>query len=831
MNWDYHLVEENLFGNFIRKGDRIYNIVEDLNLIYSDDFGATWQQVEEGFEGTFYSFGVVGDRLLLSSTAGGLLHYEEATDTFTKVLCGLGMNSGLLGTSASSLWALNKMGLFAYDLQTATWDTTSRAPVDFGYTGFLAVSEGGKICVANAFTYTDYYYSEDQGQSWTTIPRPAAFFIEGEFKFFGETLFAIDAYGSTVENRTFRYENGQWVGVGRFGGPLYNRNGSSVVTLNGDLYARLDDSLYRSDDLGDEWGLLGPLPTYGFLFATDDLLLQSGYGTDVHVSADGVTWRYAGAGLPNSGSPADFVSDFYRTGNTYILAFDSGLYGSTDSCQTWLPLERRPREDMLLIDTIFYQSTERGVFAAPPPSVFGRVFSGKVFWDENNNGTYETTEAPIPGVKVGAENQASYNYYFAFTDEEGTYSIGLREGMGDTVTAAVPIDYAYVTVPPYYLADDPTEGDQDFAISFPEEILDMGISGNVFPLPRPGFDCTINLAHRNHGTVAAATTVSLKLDERLTYLSAEPSPTQVIADSLVWDLGIVPLFAFEQIRVHCNLSAEAELQDTLLNICYTSPAAADFNPTNNAQIIPQGIVGSFDPNDKRVVPEDGLSADEIAAGQALAFTVRFQNTGTFYAERVRITDQLDTALNWSTLELLGASHEITSWELKPGGLLEIIFDQIFLQDSTSNEPESHGFVSFSIERNKHYQPLDEITNTAAIYFDFNEPIFTNRVSFTLADPRDPVGTSSPVLIRDKEQLVVFPNPGNGLFTIMPSSKTNWTAAMLQVYDSQGRLVVTKNVGANLADFKVDLHDYPAGLYFVKLSNQHHYQSGKLIIHK
>ena len=45
-----------------------------------------------------------------------------------------------------------------------------------------------------------------------------------------------------------------------------------------------------------------------------------------------------------------------------------------------------------------------------------------------------------------------------------------------------------------------------------------------------------------------------------------------------------------------------------------------------------------------------------------------------------------------------------------------------------NEPASHGFIQFKIKLKQNTPYWSTIKNTAAIFFDFNEPIFTNTTS-------------------------------------------------------------------------------------------------------
>ena len=50
-----------------------------------------------------------------------------------------------------------------------------------------------------------------------------------------------------------------------------------------------------------------------------------------------------------------------------------------------------------------------------------------------------------------------------------------------------------------------------------------------------------------------------------------------------------------------------------------------------------------------------------------------------------------------------------------------------LPDSNKSEMMSHGFVKFSIRPKANITTKDLITNTAGIYFDFNDAVITNEV--------------------------------------------------------------------------------------------------------
>lgn len=165
-------------------------------------------------------------------------------------------------------------------------------------------------------------------------------------------------------------------------------------------------------------------------------------------------------------------------------------------------------------------------------------------------------------------------------------------------------------------------------------------------------------------------------------------------------------------------------------------------------------IGSFDPNDKLGSPVGVSPTHNIPMGQPIDYTIRFQNTGTDTAFTVVIEDALPNALDPGSLEVLGASH---SFELSiTQRLLRFTFPHILLPDSTANAPASNGFVRFRLQPVAGLPFGATANNSAAIYFDFNEPILTNTTRHTFGIPAVTSTLASPV--RGIAPLRIFPNP-------------------------------------------------------------------------
>ena len=144
------------------------------------------------------------------------------------------------------------------------------------------------------------------------------------------------------------------------------------------------------------------------------------------------------------------------------------------------------------------------------------------------------------------------------------------------------------------------------------------------------------------------------------------------------------------------------------------------------------VNGSHDPNDKTGFPIGVDSLHYIAPNEPLEYHIRFQNTGNGPAYRVVIRDTLDEKLDIFSV-LPGVSSHPYRFTMYGPRVLQWTFDNIMLPDSTSDEPDSHGFVSFKVNQQQDLPHGTQIRNDADIYFDYNAPVITNNTLHTIND--------------------------------------------------------------------------------------------------
>jgi len=166
------------------------------------------------------------------------------------------------------------------------------------------------------------------------------------------------------------------------------------------------------------------------------------------------------------------------------------------------------------------------------------------------------------------------------------------------------------------------------------------------------------------------------------------------------------------------------------------------------------VTGACDPNAKHVQPQGRGPQGFIAETDSLMrYFIEFQNTGNDTAFYVVLRDTISQHLNVRSYQPQGESFPYTL-RVEQDSILVFTFAHINVPDSNRNEPGSHGYVGCSLTHKGSLAPGSATRNRAAIYFDFNAPIFTNEVVNTIqAKPNGlhPVRTEAPAL-------TVVPNP-------------------------------------------------------------------------
>ncbi len=252
------------------------------------------------------------------------------------------------------------------------------------------------------------------------------------------------------------------------------------------------------------------------------------------------------------------------------------------------------------------------------------------------------------------------------------------------------------------------------------------------------------------------------------------------------------------------------LGDLLTNTASITIPAGDVMLSNNTSSLTQTIVGSYDPNDKTESHGEKIVHASFSANDYLTYTIQFENTGTFYAENVRISDVLDAKLDETSVRMINASH--SNVLTRVGNTLNWNMNGIDLL------PSAKGHVTFQIKPKPGYAIGDIIPNTAYIYFDFNPAIITNTFQTEFVNAMSVSGFENATFL-------VYPNPTNSFVTISGKNNSELIDSVV-ITDISGKTIQTKSI--NTVNAKIDLSDLSNGIYFAKVKSGNNLSIVKII---
>jgi len=437
------------------------------------------------------------------------------------------------------------------------------------------------------------------------------------------------------------------------------------------------------------------------------------------------------------------------------------------------------------------------------------TITGNVGYDLNGNGC-GASDMPRAGIKVKMNDGISDS--FAFTNSTGDYVFYVPAG-NFVVTPEIEGSYFSLSPPSATINFSTTSHlnqTQNFCLSPNGVHNDVEISVLPYDAARPGFDARYRLVYKNNGSQTMNGTVNFVFDgARLDFVSSSTMPDSQTANNLNWNYANLLPFESRTINITLNVNSPMETPavnngDILPFTATVNPILGDETPNDNTTNYNQIVVGSYDPNDKTVT--EGSEVDITKAGDYLHYLIRFQNSGTFAAEKVVVKDMLPPNLDKSSLEITASSHPYRS-SLTAGNQLEFFFDNINLPPEITNEPASHGFIAFKIKPSNNVTIGSVIENTAQIYFDFNFPIVTNTVATTFS-----------VLANHNfgldEELLLYPNPVGNVLNI--KFKSSFENASVKIFNQLGQLVKIVDNIANQAD-AIAMDDLKNGSYIIQIT--------------
>lgn len=486
-------------------------------------------------------------------------------------------------------------------------------------------------------------------------------------------------------------------------------------------------------------------------------------------------------------------------------------------------------------DTVFNVTTTFNTFVSDPCDY--STISGSVFVDNDGDCVLTAGDNPLMFVPLTISetlNSPTQSQWLSGTSTDATgyfNGVEVQETWMTSITVSLPALYQFIfpsagCSQPSYTFDSLPQANIHFALQCTNE-LDVLSDAQSPQNARPNIPFYLHPYVNNTGCDPAYGQLKLVLDPNVFYtdsLSVNAADA-VIGDTLIWYYGNLSNLSNGSYwnsflaSVHLTPDSSVNIGDSLCFQTFSDIPVNDIDPANNVSFLCIPVVNSYDPNIKEVQPRGiGANGNISPTTTELTYTIHFQNTGNAPAYTVSIIDTFDSNLDPSSLHILGTSHAMTP-EWLSQNVIRFNFYNINLPDSNTNEPASHGSLTFTIKFDNVLPIGTQIENTAHIYFDSNPAIVTNTTLNTIGLPDGIDNTALDVIAS------VFPNPAEEKlfvsFSFVPAE-----GYRMSVKNCLGQSY--RNV--RVTDFvnEIDTKNLPAGLYGVYITD---ISSGKTQVKK
>lgn len=711
--------------------------------VKSTDWGVTWDYSTPDGMSDVES---IGGLTLLTGEFYGCLRSTDAGTSWQNSCAGIEdwpESSSYLWSFGDYCWmrSLNRIsndGIVWTGARLAPLPSTNILKKENQYYGYTGLSTNKNLIV-----------SDESLSKWSIVPttnQPAnlrqILYVDGHF-------LGMKAYSSSTQPNVFRLSDDmtEWTG---FSAVNFEDNGrlNAFFEHNDRIYT-WDQFKYRySEDGGATWvakGVSPPGAVFPFYISTsgyEPFTSQNGrlylLGNNYSIYAsddDGVSWYKISTALEALPEFQQyfpeveemFVNDagiFARIGKKLYLSSDFGIsWGRID---TGLPIANNSIVNYMLTNNAMYvQIKYNGYFRLDLKTAKLERYGGTVFLDRNYNLVFDSTDIPV----VNALLKSQGNGVLSSSNSSGQYFFYGNYG-GDTLSAS--LSKPYTSLHPAFVVSDTPTVNMDIAVQMVPGVRDLSIELTQHNVLRPGFGSNFDLTYTNNGLEPISGVVSLKLDTELVVVATFPAYDSISGNTYFWKFYDLDTWGYRNIKVEFFTPVETDFGQVLSTVAEIWPKEYDANIIDNTATIRSTVVGSYDPNDKQYEPAH-FSTNDVEKGNPIEYTIRFQNTGNFPASFVTILDTLSQKLEPSSLKVLASSHSMT-WTLEGQGVVRFRFDEINLPDSTADEPNSHGFVKYSVKADSSLQLGEIIPNHAAIYFDYNLPIITNTTATEIKSP-------------------------------------------------------------------------------------------------
>ncbi len=606
-------------------------------------------------------------------------------------------------------------------------------------------------------------------------------------------------------------------------------NGRLYFDHNGDIFWTTSyvSSWYVSHDDGSSWhDCFEKHRIYDMKITSDGTVFVDGKITD-------------SSGIKNSGTFIFKDNNFTKVIGHYFTSIDKNKaeeifltynniiksIGENDLAWTYYDNPyTNPEYTSIMLDSdqyLYVLSPHNTIYKSISPTVEKHFVLGYVFYDENENCLYDSSEIKLENWELQLSGDTLLN---VTTDIKGKYLFNLADG-DYNLSITIPNDASWKScVNNFHLTLESNQFDSTFVL-FPVKTLPncpkMEIEATATAIRR----CENNsytISYQNIGQDSSTNNkILIEFDSILVFTKASIPPS--VKDENIIEFKIKDLDVNENgnLELEFYLPCEAKvgqrycLISKIVNVdCEDSEIVSD---TLCLTSIDQRISLA-----KTAFIQEDQITEFVEPNKMITYRIEFQNTGFDTINNIKILDTISSFLDIQTLDIVNSSHS-NEWKIIDDTLLEVSFENILLPDSTTSNSESIGFVDFDIMQKKDLPINTVIENQGWIEFSSHYP--KNKTNLLVLMVKKPDGTED---ICDTFNINVFPQPFSTKAKINITDYNLSEPVLFEVYNSLGKKIHSEIVKS--AEFDFYRNHLPSGIYYLTIRGRNQlFGSKKLII--
>jgi hypothetical protein len=342
--------------------------------------------------------------------------------------------------------------------------------------------------------------------------------------------------------------------------------------------------------------------------------------------------------------------------------------------------------------------------------------SGTTYIDYNADGIQNGLEPELGNVNIALNpgnlitlSDNSGNFSFENV-ADGTYTVTGSVSGGEWVEDEISIEIAHTgSCIDYEMGFVPSPN------STPEVLVSITNS-----IARCDGETKFFITIQNISSIDMDASFEFEFDDLISFVSSDIPGVTFNGNILMGTTGVLEAFEVKNFLVTLQMPP---VSDPLPELEFAISVFDEMQTQIAEYVYSDKLRCSYDPNDKKEYPDREGDENLTLFEEDLEYKIRFQNNGNDTAFVVKILDELDPNIEPTSIRLINSSHPVqTSIE---DGILQFLFENIFLVDSTTNYDASQGFVTFRCNVKDGIAENTPVVNSADIIFDSNPPIITN----------------------------------------------------------------------------------------------------------